>query len=192
VRGSALNISAKAKTVTVAKGVKGRRWRGFRSRFQPRLGVGPASSKRRGDGGRKKGADKQPDILPPAGPWFGICPESAENFHSRVFPDSGNSPQSPANQSSEQRNFADGTERRLGRTKRWRSRSRGVLGQASLPVIGSCPLAESLAWGRAVLTRRASTQAEWRPSQRGVESVKFGCEFSFHQHSAKGRERTTK
>ena len=27
-----------------------------------RLGVGPASSKRWGDGGRKKGEDKQPDL----------------------------------------------------------------------------------------------------------------------------------
>ena len=34
-----------------------------------------------------------------------------------------------------------------GETKRWASRSRGVLGQASLSVNGSCPLAGSLAWG---------------------------------------------
>jgi len=30
-----------------------------------RLGVGPASSKRWGDGWREKGEDKQPNILPP-------------------------------------------------------------------------------------------------------------------------------
>jgi hypothetical protein len=79
--------------------------------------------------------------------------------------------------SDEQRNFADGTERWMGGTKRWRSRSRGVLGQASLLVNGSGPLAGSLAWGRAVSTRWASTQAEWRRSQREVKSAKFGCEM---------------
>jgi hypothetical protein len=44
-----------------------------------RLDVGPVSSKWWGDGGRKKGAEKQPYFLPPAGPMPLICPESAEN-----------------------------------------------------------------------------------------------------------------
>jgi len=77
------------------------------------------------------------------------------------------------NNSGEQRNFADGKERRIGRAQRWRSRSRGVMGQASLSAYSSCPLAESLAGGGVGLTRRASTQAKPSPSQRGVESVKL-------------------
>ena len=50
------------------------------------------------------------------------------------------------------------------------------LGQASLLVNGSVRWPEVWAGGRAVLTRRASTQAKWRPSHCGVESVKFGCD----------------
>jgi hypothetical protein len=52
-----------------------------------------------GDGGRKKGEDKQPDFLPPAGPLPPFCPEAAENCHGRDFlgsPGSGNFPQSQA------------------------------------------------------------------------------------------------
>ena len=60
-----IQLSAKAKTVTVAKWEKWRRWRGFRSRFHCRLGVGPVSSKRCGDGGRKTGEDKQPVLTFP-------------------------------------------------------------------------------------------------------------------------------
>jgi len=37
--------------------------------------------------------------------------------------------------------------------------------------------AGSLAWGRAVLTRRASTQAESRPGRRGTETAKFRHEW---------------
>lgn len=77
--------------------------------------------------------------------------------------------------SGKQRKFADGTERWMGRMKWWRSRSRGPWAGQSFGQ-RFCPLAGSLAWGRAVLTRRASTQAKWRPSHRGVESVEFGCD----------------
>jgi len=44
----------KAKTVTLAEGGRWRRWRGFCSRFNYRLGVGLASSKRGNDGWLKK------------------------------------------------------------------------------------------------------------------------------------------
>ena len=55
-------------------------------------------------------------------------------------------------------------ERRMGRAQRWRSRSRGDLGQASLAACGSLPLAESLAMGRVNFTRRASKQAKSSPA----------------------------
>jgi hypothetical protein len=48
-----------------------------------RLGVGPVSSKWWGDGGRKKGEDKQSDSVPPAGSWLYCFPESAANQQGR-------------------------------------------------------------------------------------------------------------
>jgi len=91
---------AKAETVTVAKRGKGRRWRDFSIRFQSRPGVGPASSKRWGDGVRKSGEDKQLDFVPPAGPWFlilpGVCGKLTRTGHG-IFPGSDNFPQSPSN-----------------------------------------------------------------------------------------------
>ena len=54
--------SAKAKTVTVAKGQMGDAGAVFDLAPKSRLGVGPVSSKWWGDGGRKKGEDKQPHI----------------------------------------------------------------------------------------------------------------------------------
>jgi hypothetical protein len=50
----------KQKTVTVAKGRKGDAGAVFDLAAEPRLGVGLASSKRWGDGVRKKGEETQP------------------------------------------------------------------------------------------------------------------------------------
>ena len=91
-----IQLSAKAKTVTVAKRERGDAGAVFDLAPNSRLGVGPASSKRWGDGGRKKGEDKQPNTFQSV---FKSCPESAENRHGRdvgIFPGSGNFPQSPA------------------------------------------------------------------------------------------------
>ena len=52
---------AKAETVTVAKRQKGDAGAVFDLAPKSRLGVGPVSSKRWGDGVRKKGEDKQPE-----------------------------------------------------------------------------------------------------------------------------------
>ena len=81
--------------------------------------------------------------------------------------------------SAERRNFAGGMERWMGRAERWRSRSRGCLGASQSCGLRVCPLAESLARGRVNFTRRASTQAKSRTSQRGVEPVKFGRDSAF-------------
>jgi hypothetical protein len=67
---SAFNNPAKAKTVTAAKREIGDAGAVFDLAPKFRLGVGPVSSKRWGDGGRKNGEDKQPDFMPPAGLWF--------------------------------------------------------------------------------------------------------------------------
>jgi len=56
-----IQMSAKAKSVTVAKGQRGDAGAVFDLAPKYRRGVGPVSSKRWGDGGRKKGEDKQPD-----------------------------------------------------------------------------------------------------------------------------------
>jgi hypothetical protein len=79
---------------------------------------------------------------------------------------------------------------RIGRAERWRSRSRRVLGQASLSANGSCPLAGSLARGRVDFTRRASTQAKSRTSRRGVESAKFGRATACLRTERAGTERS--
>jgi len=63
-RGSAFNNPAKAKTVTAVEGKEGDAGAVFDVASRLRLGVGPASSKRWGDGVRKKGEDKQPHISP--------------------------------------------------------------------------------------------------------------------------------
>ena len=63
---SASNKPAKAKTVTVAKRQKGDAGAVFDLAPKFRLGVGPVSSKRWGDGGRKIGADKQPNFRAPS------------------------------------------------------------------------------------------------------------------------------
>jgi hypothetical protein len=60
---SAFNHPAKAKTVTVAKRQRGDAGAVFDLAPNYRLGVGPVSSKWWGDGVRKKGEDKQPDVL---------------------------------------------------------------------------------------------------------------------------------
>jgi hypothetical protein len=67
---SAFKKPAKAKSVTVAKGQRGAAGAVFDLAPKYRRGVGPVSSKWWGDGGRKKGEDKQPDYAPPAGLWF--------------------------------------------------------------------------------------------------------------------------
>jgi hypothetical protein len=51
------------------------------------------------------------------------------------------------------------------------------LGASQSSGLRFCPLAGSLARGRVDFTRRASTQAKSSPNRRGVESVKFGCDF---------------
>ena len=53
---------------------------------------------------------------------------AAENFNGALV--------APIN-AAERRNFAGGKERWMGRAERWRSRSRGFLGQASLAACGS-------------------------------------------------------
>jgi hypothetical protein len=67
VRGSASNNSAKAKTVTVVGGWQGDAGAVFDLAPVYRLGVGPVSSKWWGDGVRKKGEEKQPEMPSPAG-----------------------------------------------------------------------------------------------------------------------------
>ena len=71
---------AKAKTVTEAKGRKGDDGAVFDLAPKSRPGVGPVSSKRWGEGGRKKGEDKQPNIQTRK---FYSCPESVENWRGR-------------------------------------------------------------------------------------------------------------
>ena len=58
-----------------------------------------------------------------------------------------------------------------------RSRSRGFLGQASLTACGSVRWPEVWRGVGEIQARRTSTQAQSSPSRRGVESVKFGCDF---------------
>ena len=65
-RAKCIQNPAKAKTVTVAKGQMGDAGAVFDLAPKSRLGVGPVSSKRWGDGGRKIGADKQPNFRAPA------------------------------------------------------------------------------------------------------------------------------
>jgi hypothetical protein len=94
-RAKCIKIPAKAKTVTVAKGQKGDAGAVFDLAPKSRLGVGPVSSKRWGDGGRKKGEEKQPSfhpflILP------GVCGKLPRTGQG-IFPGSDNFPQSPAN-----------------------------------------------------------------------------------------------
>jgi hypothetical protein len=95
---SALNKPAKAKTVTVAKGQRGDAGAVFDLAPKCRLGVGPVSSKRWGDGGRKKGEDKQPDFVPPAVVLIlpRVCGKSARTGFG-LYPGSVDLPQSPAN-----------------------------------------------------------------------------------------------
>ena len=61
----------------------------------------------------------------------------------------------------------------MGRAQRWRSRSRGVLGQTSLSANGSCPLAESLARGRVELgaSSEHTSEVENKPARSGVSEV---------------------
>jgi hypothetical protein len=59
-----IQLPAKAKTVTEAKGQRGDTGAVLDIAPKYRLGVGPVSSQRWGDGGRKKGEDKQPYIPP--------------------------------------------------------------------------------------------------------------------------------
>ena len=95
---SAFNNPAEAKTVTVVEGQEGDAGAVFDLASRFRLGVGPVSSKRWGDGGRKTGEETTLHSNP-VGPWFQFCPESAENCHGRdvmAFPGSGNFSQSPA------------------------------------------------------------------------------------------------
>jgi hypothetical protein len=94
---SAFNNPAKAKTVTVAKGLKGDAGAVFDLAPKSRPGVGPASSKRWGDGRRKKGEDKQPYVLIRLdfGILPGVCGKSAQTGFG-LFSGSGELPQSPA------------------------------------------------------------------------------------------------
>ena len=89
---------AKAKTVTVAKGQRGDAGAIFDLAPKSRLGVGPVSSKRWGDGGRKIGEDKQPNFRAPAVVLIlrEVCGKSARTGFS-LFPGSVDLPQSPAN-----------------------------------------------------------------------------------------------
>ena len=92
---------AEAGSVTVAGWWRGDAGAIFAPRLRCRRGVGRASSKRLGDGGRKKGEDNHPKILPPAGPCFypaRSLRKIATDGTPRIFPGSGNFSQSPANQ----------------------------------------------------------------------------------------------
>jgi hypothetical protein len=86
---------AKAKTVTAAKREIGDAGAVFDLAPRLRLGVGPASSKRWGDGVRKKGEDKQPHINLNLETLPGVGGKSARTGFS-LFPGSGGLPQSPA------------------------------------------------------------------------------------------------
>jgi hypothetical protein len=82
----------------VAKGQKGDAGAVFDLAPKFRLGVGPVSSKRWGDGGRKTGEDKQRDFVPLVVVLIlpGVCGKSARTDF-RLFPGSVDLPQSPAN-----------------------------------------------------------------------------------------------
>jgi hypothetical protein len=88
---------AKAKTVTVAKGQRGDAGAVFDLAPESRFGVGPVSSKRWGDGGRKK-RRRQTTILTPS---FGFW-NSARSLRQistdglQFIPGSVDLPQSPA------------------------------------------------------------------------------------------------
>ena len=66
--------------MTVAKGQRGDAGARFDLAPNTRPGVGPVSSKRWGDGGRKKGEDRQPVLTYSIKP----CPESAEHWLGRA------------------------------------------------------------------------------------------------------------
>jgi hypothetical protein len=63
VREVQFNKLAKAESVTVAKGQRGDAGAVFDLAPKSRLGVGPVSSKRWGEGVRKNGEDKQPNFV---------------------------------------------------------------------------------------------------------------------------------
>jgi hypothetical protein len=94
---------------------------------------------------------------------------AAENFNGALV--------APIN-AAERRNFAGGKERWMGRAKRWRSRSRGFLGQASLTGCGSVRWPEVWRGVGEIQARRASTQAQSRTSRRGLKPVKFGRDLA--------------
>lgn len=116
--------------------------------------------------------------LPPAGPCFnshGVC----ENLHGRdalAFPGCGNFRSLRPISSAEQRNFADGKERRVGRNAAVAEPVAWGLGASQSSGLRFCPLAGSLARGRVDFTRRASTTSgvESQPARSGVS--KFGCD----------------
>ena len=98
MRESAFNTPAKAKTVTVAKGQRGDAGAVFDLAPKSRLGVGPVSSKRRGDGGRKKGEENNLTFKPRRAVVLllpGVCGKSARTGFG-LLPGSVDLPQSPA------------------------------------------------------------------------------------------------
>ena len=82
--------------MTVAKGQKGDAGAVFDLAPKSRLGVGPVSSKRWGDGGRKKGEDKQPSFQPIVFFLPGVGGKLPRTGHG-IFPGSGDFSRSPAN-----------------------------------------------------------------------------------------------
>ena len=84
--------------MTVAKGQRGDAGAVFDLAPKSRRGVGPASSKRRNDGGRKIGEDKQPNFRAPAVVLIlpGVCGKLSRTGQG-IFPGSDNFPQSPSN-----------------------------------------------------------------------------------------------
>ena len=93
---SALNKPAKAKTVTVAKGQRGDAGAVFDLAPKCRLGVGPVSSKRWGDGGRKIGEENNLTLCPSRGFNSVRSLRQISTDGLQFFPGSGDLPQSPA------------------------------------------------------------------------------------------------
>jgi hypothetical protein len=156
-------------------GVKGRRWRDFRYRTKSRRGVGRASGEWWGDGGRELDEKRKSNFSAPGRAVVLACQESAENCcgrarcFSRPWQLSAVSVQSILQVTK----LCWRSEARIGRAQRWRSRSRGVLGQASLSANGSCPLAGSLARGRVKLDASSehTSEVENKPARSGVSEV---------------------
>jgi len=95
---SAFNNAAKAKNVTVAKGQRGDAGAVFDLASNYRLGVGPVSSKRWGDGGRKTGEENNRTLCPRQGCGFNSA-RSLRRISTdglQFFPGSGDLPQSSA------------------------------------------------------------------------------------------------